>query len=275
VASDALSLYICLDRGPDNDSNMDQASGASGSLTWRSTACTDVGAVRKINEDSLLARPEWGLWAVADGMGGHSAGDRASQLVVRRLNELDELGERGDLVDWINAIDDVLVGANTELRELAETESKRTIGCTAATVIAHGRHIACLWAGDSRVYRYRAGDGLSQLTQDHAMVEHLVSQGMLSREEAENHPQANLITRAVGAGDVLFVDVELFDLAAGDVLMLCSDGLYKEVSDEEIGAALADTDAADPARELLDLALSRRARDNTTVIVVHVDGAPA
>lgn len=251
---------------------MEQINGAHGALTWRTTACTDVGCVRKVNEDSLLSKPERGLWAVADGMGGHSAGDRASQLVVARL---DEMVVHGDLVGCINAIDDVLVAANTSLRELANEEKKRTIGCTAAAMVARGRYLACLWAGDSRVYRHRPGDGLSQLTQDHAMVEHLVTQGTLSREEAENHPQANLITRAVGAGDVLFVDIELFELKEGDVLMMCSDGLYKEVETHEIGEMMADESLEDPARALLELALSRRARDNTTVIVVRVDGAAA
>lgn len=249
---------------------MSDKSGARGSLTWRSTSCTDVGAVRKVNEDSMLDRPERGLWAVADGMGGHSAGDRASQLVVARL---EALAMPDDLVAAINQVDDVLVRSNTELRELAETEHKRTIGCTAAAMVARGRHVACLWAGDSRVYRHRPGDGCSQLTQDHAMVEHMVTQGILSREEAENHPQANLITRAVGAADVLFVDVELFEVEHGDVLMICSDGLYKEVEFGEIGTILADAAVEDHARALVDLALSRRARDNTTVVVVHFEEA--
>src|SRR5690606_11862776 len=120
-------------------------------------------------------------------------------------------------------------------------------------------HAAMLWTSDSRVYRHRPGEGLSQLTQDHAMVEQLVTQGVLSRAEAEHHPQANLITRAVGAADVLFVDVELFEIAVGDVLMICSDGLYKEVEPAEIGEILADDSIDDAARALVDLALSRRA----------------
>ena len=247
---------------------MNHNSGAHGSLTWRSFACTDVGAVRKINEDSMLARPERGLWAVADGMGGHSAGDRASQLVVGRLDAL-ELPDA--LSPAIDAVDDALVASNTALRELAQAEHKRTIGCTAAAMVIRGRHAAMLWTGDSRVYRHRPGEGLSQLTQDHAMVEQLVTQGVLTRAEAENHPQANLITRAVGAADVLFVDVELFELTPGDVLMICSDGLYKEVDNKEIGELLADESNEDAARALVDLALSRRARDNTTVIVVRID----
>lgn len=249
---------------------MTDKKGMGGSLRWQSAAWSDVGAVRKVNEDSMLDRPERGLWAVADGMGGHSAGDIASQLVVECLDGLD----MGDgLADCIDALDDALVNANTALRELAIAEHKRTIGCTAAAMVIRERHLACLWAGDSRVYRHRPGEGLSQLTQDHAMVEQLVTQGLLTREEAEHHPQANLITRAVGAGDVLFVDVELFELKAGDVLMICSDGLYKEVSDQEIGRIMADDGIDDRARELVDLALSRRARDNTTVVVVQVEAA--
>jgi serine/threonine protein phosphatase PrpC len=220
--------------------------------------------VRKINEDSMLDQPGRGVWVVADGMGGHSAGDKASQLVVAKCTEL-KLDD--DLATCIDAIDDALVSSNTALREMAIADNKRTIGCTAAAVVARGKHVACLWAGDSRVYRHRPGDGLSQLTQDHAMVEQLVTQGLLRREDAENHPQANLITRAVGAGDVLFVDVEMFEVAAGDRLMICSDGLYKEVTDKEIGAVLADDDVEDKAHELVDLALSRRARDYSPVFV--------
>jgi serine/threonine protein phosphatase PrpC len=261
MASPALSLYITR--------TMNDPTGSQAPLRWRSTACTDVGAVRKINEDSMLVRPDRGLWAVADGMGGHSAGDKASQLVVERLDKV-SLGD--DLAECINTIDDVLVESNTELRELAKSESKRTIGCTAAAIVARGNHVACLWAGDSRVYRVRPGDGFSQLTQDHAMVEALVTQGILSREEAENHPQANLITRAVGASDVLLVDVELFEVRPGDVLMLCSDGLYKEVNNAEIAEIMADRSTEDRARALVELALSRRARDNTTVIVVEFEG---
>lgn len=260
MAGAALSLYITR--------TMNDSTGAQAHLSWRSTACTDVGAVRKINEDSMLAKPDRGLWAVADGMGGHSAGDKASQLVVARL---DALSLSDDLAECINAVDDALVESNTELRELAKAESKRTIGCTAAAIVVRGRFVACLWAGDSRVYRVREGDGFSQLTQDHAMVEQLVTQGVLSREEAEHHPQANLITRAVGASDVLLVDVEIFEAQAGDVLMICSDGLYKEVNNSEIGEIMDDRSSADRARALVELALARRARDNTTVIVVEFE----
>lgn len=249
---------------------MNATSGMDGSPHWRSFACTDTGAVRKINEDSMLDQPDRGVWVVADGMGGHSAGDKASQLVVAKCSALD-LDD--DLADCIDAIDNALVSSNTALREMAIADNKRTIGCTAAAVVARGKYIACLWAGDSRVYRHRPGDGLSQLTQDHAMVEQLVTQGLLKREEAENHPQANLITRAVGAGDVLFVDVELFEVTAGDCLMICSDGLYKEVTENEIGKILADKNVEDKADALVDLALSRRARDNTTVIVVEFSGS--
>ncbi|MCG8433014.1 MAG: serine/threonine-protein phosphatase, partial [Gammaproteobacteria bacterium] len=128
------------------------------------------------------------------------------------------------------------------------------------------------WAGDSRVYRQRGGK-LEQLTQDHAMVEDMVEVGLLTREEAENHPQANRITRAVGAAADLFVDIDIFELKAGDRFLLCSDGLYKEVNEPEISALLKDKKQDNPARAAVDLALSRNARDNVTVITVDINNS--
>lgn len=260
VAPERLCLYI-------------YGMGPGATLCWRAHARSDVGKVRKINEDSLLDRSERGLWAVADGMGGHAAGDRASQLVVEYL---DRVPEHPDLAGMVDAVDDALGSANDALRQLAQDERKRTIGCTVSAMVARGRHCAMLWAGDSRAYRHRNGEAFARLTQDHAMVEQLVAQGLLDREEAEKHPQANLITRAVGADGNLHVDIELFEMAPGDVYLLCSDGLYKEVRDEEMGAMLADGGVDDPAHALVELALERGSRDNVSVVTVHVferDGA--
>jgi serine/threonine protein phosphatase PrpC len=132
-------------------------------------------------------------------------------------------------------------------------------------LVARGRHAACLWAGDSRLYRIR-GKQIEQLSQDHAMVEDLIASGLLSREEAAGHPQANRITRAIGAMPGLFVDIELFAPEPGDIYLLCSDGLYKEMSDEEIARTLKGNEQA--VDKLIELALQRHARDNVTIIAV-------
>ncbi|HSC46910.1 MAG TPA: protein phosphatase 2C domain-containing protein [Gammaproteobacteria bacterium] len=232
-------------------------------LRWNSRALSHVGAVRKNNEDSYLHRPDLGVWAVADGMGGHAAGDIASQTVVECLTQIQQNGSLSTLVE---AAEDKLLEANRRLVAMAVDQQQRTIGSTAVALVARGRHVACLWAGDSRLYRVR-GKKIERMTQDHAMVEDLVSSGLMSREEASTHPQANRITRAIGAMPGLFVDVELYAIEAGDLFVLCSDGLYKELTDTEIAKTLNGSEQAVDA--LINLCLERRARDNVTVIAVR------
>lgn len=235
----------------------------SRSLRWNSRAISHVGVVRKNNEDSYLHRPDIGLWAVADGMGGHSAGDVASQTVVECLGQV---SANGSLSSMVESTEDKLLEANRRLLALAVNQHQRTIGSTAVALLARGSHVACLWAGDSRAYRIR-GKRIERMTQDHAMVEDLVSSGLMSRDEAMSHPQANRITRAIGAMPGLFVDVEIFALEPGDIFLLCSDGLYKELNDADIVKALNGNEQAVDA--LINLALERRARDNVTVVAVR------
>lgn len=231
-------------------------------LRWNSRGITNVGTVRKNNEDAFLHRPDIGVWAVADGMGGHAAGDVASGMVVEQLSQLPANGSLNDLID---AAEDRLLEVNRKLLTLALDQKERTIGSTAVVLVARGRHVACLWAGDSRLYRIR-GKKIEQLSQDHAMVEDLISSGLLSREEAAGHPQANRITRAIGAMPGLFVDIELFAPQPEDIYLLCSDGLYKEMSDEDIAKTLRGNEQA--VDKLIELALERHARDNVTVVAV-------
>lgn len=176
------------------------------SLRWSASTATDVGKVRKVNEDSFLARPEVGLWVVADGMGGHAAGDVASQMVVEILTGLPANLSLAQIAD---ELDQRLMKANADLIQLAKDSRKKTIGCTVVAMCVRGEHAIVAWAGDSRLYRAR-GSEFECLTQDHALVEELVTVGLLSREEAEKHPQANRITRAIGAGEPLFVDFEIY-----------------------------------------------------------------
>ena len=128
----------------------------------------------------------------------------------------------------------------------------------------------CLWAGDSRIYRCRDG-GIEQITQDHALVEELVERGVLTREQAVGHPQGNLVTRAVGAADQLCLDLEIVELRDGDTFVLCSDGLDKEMTPEEIAEVVARDNDRPVSEVLVDIALSRGSRDNITVIVVDIE----
>jgi serine/threonine protein phosphatase PrpC len=237
-------------------------------LHWESTGISHPGKVRNVNEDSFLDRGEHGLWLVADGMGGHSAGDVASQAIAEEFRALD-LPQ--SLSGSIDAAETALLTTNRRLRELsAERTDQATIGSTVAALLMRGRFAVALWVGDSRVYRLRDGE-LKQLTQDHSQVEELIGQGLLLREDAEQHPAANVVTRAVGAIDEVYVDLDYTDVAAGDYFLLCSDGLTKELSTADIRATLGvGTTTEEIGAALIDLALQRGARDNVTVVVVRV-----
>ncbi|MCP5151313.1 MAG: serine/threonine-protein phosphatase [Ectothiorhodospiraceae bacterium] len=233
---------------------------------WTSSSRTDPGMVREVNEDACVDRPQAAMWAVADGMGGHQAGDLASTMLVEALCGI---APASDLGTYVELVEDALLEVNTELRTIAEARDAQAVGSTVAVLLAGRAHAVCMWAGDSRIYRYRAGR-LERLTQDHALVEELIERGMLSEEEAIDHPHANLVTRAVGAGDELNIDLEMVEIAAGDVFVLCSDGLDKAVRDEAIADVLAHATVRRAADELVELALEHGARDNVTVVVVGV-----
>ena len=200
---------------------------AGGAFQWTSDGISDVGKIRTVNEDAFTDRPDAGLWVVADGMGGHDAGDFASHAIIDSLNQV---GPQRRLSTFIDAVEDRLLQVNQGLIEAAaEREVPTTIGSTVVALLAVQNYCACLWAGDSRAYRLCGGQ-MQPVSQDHSQVEELIEQGLLLREDAESHPAANVITRAVGAADTLFIDVELVELQDGDRFLLCSDGLFKEVS---------------------------------------------
>jgi serine/threonine protein phosphatase PrpC len=239
-------------------------------LDWTSSACTDVGAVRELNEDAYLERSDLGLWLVADGMGGHFAGDVASHMVV---SAMDTLEPPRSLSKFVEAVERRLAETNTRLRDYAEREETHTIGSTVVALLVHGEHAVCLWAGDSRMYRYRDGR-LEQISQDHALVEELVERGVLTAEQAVDHPHGNLVTRAVGAAERLFLDVEIIPIQAGDLFILCSDGLEKEIAEEEMSVMVEASDPSQLSHALLARALTVGARDNVTVITVAIHGQP-
>ncbi|MCC7411219.1 MAG: serine/threonine-protein phosphatase [Gammaproteobacteria bacterium] len=245
---------------------------AAPALTWTSATLSHVGNVRRLNEDSCLDRPDIGLWVVADGMGGHAAGDLASQLVV---NMLDSLRAPESLNGFIDAVEDALLKANARLIKMA-TDTNQTSGSTVVALLAFGRHAAYIWAGDSRLYRLRQGQ-LRQLSTDHSQIELYIEKGLLTREEAAGHPAANMVTRAVGGSPDLHLDVDVTDIEPGDRYVLCSDGLDKHVRDADIAELLARGTVGDAARALIDTTLERGATDNVTVAVIEIserDGVP-
>ncbi|MDJ0783613.1 MAG: type VI secretion system-associated protein TagF [Desulfosarcinaceae bacterium] len=231
---------------------------------WRSWAVTDVGRRREINEDAYLNKPEAGLWVVADGMGGHSAGDVASQTVTKRLDRSPGGASLTVLEQNVRA---TLHAVNAELLTLAaEMGPGHVIGTTVVALLASGESCAALWAGDSRLYRFRDGT-LAQLTIDHSMAVELANAATtLPKGYAEN-----IVTRALGADATLELDRIAFTAEAGDYYLLCSDGLTKELHPAEIETIFS-SEAGDKAlRRMLALALERQARDNITVILISAE----
>lgn len=236
---------------------------------WNSAARTDPGARRAHNEDAVLDRAGIGLWCVADGMGGHEAGDVASAAVV---DDLRGLHLDPDPADAIDQVDETLMAVNDRLRAWSASElDGRTLGATVVVLLARGALGACLWAGDSRLFRWRGGE-LQQLSTDHSEVQQLLDSGLIDAREADHHPRASVITRAVGATEQLHADTVLFSVAPGDRFLLCSDGLYNELPFDELERHLADSAGPERvARTLLDAALERGARDNVSVVVADPD----
>jgi len=230
-------------------------------------ARTHVGLRRKLNEDALVASAERGLWAVADGMGGHEAGEVASAMVVEALSNFEAAGDaRMRAAGAVAALED----ANTRLQQMARSfVDDKTIGSTVVGLVADGHAYACFWAGDSRAYCARDG-AILQLTRDHSLVQELVDAGMLSPEEADEHPNANIITRAVGADAHLHIDTVAGDLQSGDVYLLASDGLTRLVTDDELLTRISGPDLNVTADELIALALERGAPDNVSLILVRI-----
>lgn len=226
---------------------------------------THVGLRRKLNEDAVLADPSRALFAVADGMGGHEAGEVASRQVVEALAALPELRSvEASLAASVEALQAV----NRQLRIMAAGGPEpRVIGTTVVGLTLQGERFGCFWSGDSRAYRLRVG-GLARLTRDHSLVQELVDAGMLSARDAPHHPSANVVTRAVGADESLEVDTITGDVHSGDRFLLASDGLTRHVDDAELELALAGGSAARCADQLLELVLARGAYDNVSLVIV-------
>jgi serine/threonine protein phosphatase PrpC len=226
---------------------------------------THTGMVRERNEDSCLVRTDIGLWAVADGMGGHEAGDMASQIVVRSL---DGIADPASSAELLQECEERIFRANQEIMDLSSARNGTIIGTTAAILLLREEHYACVWAGDSRVYLIKNGS-IGQVSRDHTEVEELVAGGALSREDARNWPN-NVITRAVGVAPDLELEVVTGPVASGDIFVLCSDGLTKHVHDDEILEQVTSRNAQASCEAMLDLALERGGTDNVSVVVIRV-----
>ena len=228
-------------------------------------ACvTHPGRVRSHNEDSFVARPEIGLWAVCDGMGGHENGQWASTTIVERLAEV---AWTGGMDEAAGAVSRAIHEANRTIFQEADSAGK-TMGSTTVALLIHGRRFAAIWAGDSRIYVLRDGD-LHQLTRDHTQVHDLVDRGYLTEAEAEHHPLGHVISRAVGVGLDLELDAVVDEVADDDVFLLCSDGLTGPLKDAEIAEVMRSAKPDAASEKLVEMCLERGAPDNVTVVAVR------
>ncbi len=242
--------------------------GAVVTLAWSAT--TDVGLRRAVNEDSFVALSP--IFAVADGMGGHSAGDLASGFVVHRLSEI-----ASDGFGASREVDRALQAATDDIGEVAG-DTELGVGTTVTgallTMQDDEPFFAIFNIGDSRVYCLEHNQ-LTQITVDHSVVQELVEAGTLTRDEADNHPDSNIITRAVGFNSIPSPDYWMIPVRSGLRLLLCSDGLTKELGDERIRLHLAAGMSPEvTAVALVDAALAAGGRDNVTTIVIDVLAAP-
>ncbi len=248
-------------------------------MTVHAWAATDVGRKRKHNEDSFLLDPELGLYLVADGMGGHAAGEVASARCVEIVRE-ELVGQREALEAFAREptheareeVQKLLARAIQrscrEIFQLAEREpQKRGMGTTCVALLVCGKKAIVAHVGDSRAYLLRAGR-VHQLTEDHSLVEEHVKRGLMTREQAEKSDIRNVITRAVGIQRSVEVDTLLTDVAPGDMFLLCSDGLHGYLKDDELVGLFSEEPRAQLPQKLVELANGRGGKDNVTAIIV-------
>jgi protein phosphatase len=234
---------------------------------------TDVGRRRESNEDDFLLEPGSGVYAVADGMGGHAAGEIASHLAIETLREVlprdgaaIETRSVEEATEWLR---DAVVEANRRICDSIRLhEERRGMGTTVVALVHAGQDAVVGHVGDSRMYLLR-GDELIRMTSDHSWVNEQVKLGLMNDDTAQRHPMRNIVTRALGSRPDVLVDVATLQVRSGDLLLLCSDGLNTMLSDEQIRATLAahrhDPEAA--CRALVEEANRHGGEDNVTVVV--------
>ncbi|MBY3348003.1 PP2C family protein-serine/threonine phosphatase [Rhizobium laguerreae] len=235
-----------------------------------SHAVSDVGCVRDINEDRSYADPHNGLWMVADGMGGHDAGDFASETIVRNVRARITLAESAAALE--NSFRDAIAAAHADIIDHSLKLGNKIVGSTLVCLLVYGRVSRCYWCGDSRAYLLR-GDTLTLLTRDHTEVQRLIDSGVLTLQEAETYPHRNAITHAIGVGSAPYLDYVDTEMMVGDAFLLCSDGLTAHLSDLEIGQIMTGRRSREASQALIDLTLSRGGTDNVTVSVIQFSNA--
>lgn len=228
---------------------------------------TDLGKLRRVNEDAMLVMPGCGVYAVADGMGGHNAGDVASNLAVESI-KYRLRGKRVTPQSLQNAVQESNI---VLLRRSQEDPKYQGMGTTLTMLCTQEQEVLVAHVGDSRCYRYRDGK-LAQCTQDHSVVAELMRQGVLTEEEARRHPYRNVITRALGTAGYVEADVVVLDLLPGDRFLLCSDGLTGMVPDEMLAEFLGTLSLEAAADSMLAAALEAGGRDNISLILLEQDG---
>ena len=233
------------------------------------SAVSDVGCRRRLNEDACLSRPDLGLWVVADGMGGHQAGDHASRSIVEAL----DFPAEGSVSPrtLIDRIEDAMVEVNDRLVTHAQgLGPDAVVASTVVGLILAQTHFALFWLGDSRAYMVRGGAAL-QLTRDDSHVQALVDAGEIDEEAARSHPLSHVVTAAVGAGADFDLHFTHGRCGLRDRFVLCSDGLSNLVTPAETGRIASRTPIEEGAQTLVDIARARGAPDNVTVVVVGCD----
>lgn len=230
---------------------------------------THTGHVRTRNEDSILLLDEESTWLVADGMGGHHAGDFASQTITRNMGLFKQ---QKTLEDSVLLLEENILNSNAIIREKSSKLGRdATIGSTVVCIYIWKNLLFTYWAGDSRLYRYR-NNRLERLTADHSYVEELVRMGKIEAKDAESHPAANVVLKAVGIDDELCLDFDYFELLPDDIFVICSDGLYKDLNEEKL-APIVNANQHDMtllSQSLLDSSLDAGGTDNTSIISLKV-----
>jgi serine/threonine protein phosphatase PrpC len=232
-------------------------------LRVESGAKTHEGKVRQRNEDSFFALERHGLWAVADGMGGHEGGDWASAKIVE---ELEQIRFPKSFEDACSSIANAIHSANMLIYRQSLRRGKQ-MGSTVVALYVEGRRFVVFWCGDSRAYLLRDGT-LHRVSKDHSQVQEMIDRGLIDAKDAEGHPMGHVLARAVGVREALELESVQDEVQPGDVFLLCSDGLHGYVAETEIARLLARGTPDQAADQLVSLTLDNGAPDNVTVIAV-------
>ncbi len=232
-------------------------------------ALSDVGLTRKDNEDNYLVSAERGLFVVADGMGGHVGGQIASGIAIQVIDQEIKLPLWQEKTPQL--LNEALIKANEKIYKQGQEERFMGMGTTVTAALFRNNNLYISHIGDSRAYLFREGK-LTLLTDDHSLVFEMYQQGSLTLEEARNHPQRNILTRALGTQEIPRIDKVTYPVQAGDLLLLCTDGLYSHVRNDEITNVLNKKASLKvQVREMVDLALERGGTDNITAVLVQYE----